>query len=269
MAIGWLDVPTDPTVTVLAAHTVFYAYPAPSVSHVFSGPAGGVFVEYDNANPLDPAVLLTAPLSEPGAVSFVPSLGLPAMSAYAGASGNRLVTYRFDPMMNQAWFSLEIGAGVSGAHNTVSDVAFATGIDGSFLYSATTYDAANMGYPLVRLAWVLNDGMTSAFDATQHVDLESYAPEAMSLPLAGPIAWIDAKSALALAGAAEDTTKTSVQVAIRSPPGLSPMHRKVLPKRVDSLAAAASNGFGYVLSNDSPTASTLHVFAPSCPESDN
>jgi hypothetical protein len=98
------------------------------------------------------------------------------------------------------------------------------------------------------------------------VDIETYNPAlGWGTRAAGPVAWVDADTAVVLAAAATATAQTSVQVAVRKPsPQLAQGRRYVVPIGVGQVGAAASGGFAYVLAADAPDSATLHIFAPGC-----
>jgi len=137
------------------------------------------------------------------------------------------------------------------------------------LWSAPSAIVTDAGDPLIRaarLAWLVADGSATVIDATNHIDLETYSPPlSLGIATAGPIAWLDASTALALAAAPGAQGQTSVQVVKKTPsPSIVPDRRYVLPNGVSALGATSSNGFAYVLAADAPDGATLHVFAPAC-----
>ena len=127
--------------------------------------------------------------------------------------------------------------------------------------------------PGVRVAWLVGSASAKSFGAKAFVDVEVYStPVPWGNVVVGPVASIDASTALVLAAAAGTVTsssagQTSVQVAVSTPkPALATGRRYVLAQSVGQVGAAASGGFGYVLAPGVPGAPgcTLHVFAPGC-----
>jgi hypothetical protein len=118
VAIGTIDVPSDPTARELEATTAVFKYPFSSLA-AFPAPNGGLNVTYDDAaNPQDlPTALLSTPVTTDGIVGVIgepPDGGLavppppdtptvfmhriaalPAGSRLAASSGGRLLAYRF------------------------------------------------------------------------------------------------------------------------------------------------------------------------------
>ncbi len=287
--LAWIDPPADPTLP-LQATSVFAVYPASTFRGGFAGGDGGLFVESDPMQgPLD--ALLVAPLGDPLTVTlFGTPLGMPAETVVGASLGN-LVTFFLDPMTYDANFALVTGAGSANAlNNGEQDVTaagfgrlatymtFGTGPDGSVMLNASRYQVAQDNYSDVRFGWVLADGTQTTFSG-QFSIVESYVPPAGSqgldtpiqAPLAGPVAWLDPERALVLAAAHEATGDTSVQVVSRAmvQPALLPP-RAVLPTPTNATGAAgagsttSTDSFGYVLTADSPSAATVHIYAPDC-----
>ena len=170
--------------------------------------------------------------------------------------------------------------------------AFASGPDGSFLFSASHIQVAESDYTDVRLGWVLGAGNLDAGTGfgSQFTVVEAYSPPAGSggldtpilAPLVGPVAWLDPARAMVLAASAAGmpgtapcvtgTGTTCVQVVTQasSPPAVLPQSAVLMaPTNATGAAGAQSPtsaaSFGYVLTADSPTSSTVHIFAPDCP----
>jgi hypothetical protein len=284
LPLAWIDVPTDPKTTPLVVHTVLQSYGQPTVSMAFVGGGGSLFLEYADAQKAYPAAFLTAPLQDLDAVRLFPSPGIPVNAAPLAASGSRLVVYRWanDGGALTAYFSFETNAGTANAQNageqpqfkemgpTYSQPVLAAGPDGSLLWSTPSVVVNDGGEPVIRaarMAWLVADQNATKLDATVHVDVETYQP---ALPwgsnVAGPMAWLDAKTALALAAAPGVQNQTSVQVATNSPTPaiIGGGRRYVVPVNTTQVGAAASNGLGFVLAADANDAATLHVFAPAC-----
>jgi hypothetical protein len=110
----------------------------------------------------------------------------------------------------------------------------------------------------------------ATFDPAAGIDLEIYnAPQ--GTPSVGPVAMLDARTALVTTSfPANPAAATNVQFVDRQPlairkDGAVP-RRFQIPLPVSQLAAAGSNGLGYVLAVDpaAPTAPTVYVFDPAC-----
>jgi hypothetical protein len=150
--------------------------------------------------------------------------------------------------------------------------SFAQGADGSLLWMTAAGSAPDGGPDVVtsaRLAWLLANGTASAFSVTAKVDVETYpAQPGFCTSVAGPMAWIDPNTALVTAADSNDLTQTVVKIASKAqmPPTILPQSHTIAASIGGQVAAAASNGFGYVLAHDVPAGSdaTVHIFAPSC-----
>jgi hypothetical protein len=192
----------------------------------------------------------------------------------------------------------DISDGPGGFGQVSTGGAFAGGPDGSFLFSAAAYNVSSNYFTDVRFAWVLGagggaDGGTAPFASTYTI-VEPYSPPAgqsaldqtIVSPLAGPIGWLDAQRAMVLAAATTMTpaiglplSGTSVQVVTEesAPPALAQDStgttlRAVLATSTNQAGLATAQSpstaasFGYVLTADSATTSTVHIFAPDCLE---
>ena len=286
LPVAWVDVPVDPLAQAINAQTVLLSYPKPSVLAVHPSSLGGVLLVSADQPNFFPSTQLMAPLQDLSSVQVFPNAGIAMLASPAAASGDRMLTFRWDGTngANAAFFSLETGAGTAGAQNTGEQStlatmgqvypknAFAQGPDGSLLWSAPSVENADGGTSNVRgvrVAWLLADTKAMQPDARTFLDIELYSP---SLPWAegpsvvGPIAWLDAQTALVLAASTQNTAQTSVQVATRSSTTvtLAPGRRHILPLAPEKLGATSANGIGYVLAEDAVDSATVHVFAPLC-----
>jgi hypothetical protein len=287
LQVAWVDVPVDPLAGSMAAQTVLLGYPAATVQAMFASQLGGVLVAAADPSKFYPSAQLLAPLMDLAQLQIFPNAGIPAGSVPVTASGDRVVSYRWDG--NNAayapYFSLETGAGTASAQNageqglvtTMGPVhsasVFSQGNDGSVLWAAPSVSVGADGAPptirSVRLAWILGGASGMQFDARTFVDVEPYSPEeplGNGPALLGPVAWVDAQTALVLAASPSNTSQTSVQVATRSGAmaQLAAGKRYVLPNTTDKLGAASTNGIAYVLADDASDSATVHVFAPGC-----
>ncbi len=285
--LAWIDVPSDPLATSLQARAAFDTMTLAAITSSWAATDGSLYVADQDPLHFSPVAQIKAPLKDGDTLGFEPAAGVPTGAAYVAASANRLVVARNDPASFTTFFSFENGPGTATTQNggeqstlsgvdggagmgpTAAQATYAQGSDGSVLWSTATIvldDAGTPSLATARLAWLVSDGTTTTFDPTAHVDLEVYAtPQPLGTPLVGPIAWIDANTALVLAAAHELPTETSVQVAVKTPtPALAQGRRTIVPVGVGSLGASASNGFGYVLEADPTGTLMLHVFAPGC-----
>jgi hypothetical protein len=278
-------VPQDPFLPEFNATTVFVGYGQPSWSYLFPAVTGSAFLLNGDSTQAYPTVLLTAPVADSSTLALSPSPDIAAGASPVAASGSRIVTFHYlgDPSYLAA-FSFETGAGTSSAQNSGEQMTtamgqtgpqgyVAQGPDGSLLWDAPTVSLPDGGPDTTvtsRMAWILASATATTFDASVHVDVESYAamPPGFGAAVAGPMAWIDTNTVLVTAAAPEDTAQTSVQIASRAmtPPSIVAAHRYVVPVDVGHIGAASSNGFGYVLVQDDPmnATATVHVFAPTC-----
>jgi hypothetical protein len=156
--------------------------------------------------------------------------------------------------------------------------AYASSADGAFFWAhvaltqpltapqpPTTLVRAAKGYFLVA------DGAAN-FDPAAGIDLEAYpGPPALGpgQVVLGPVAMLDAKTAMVTtAFPGNPTTTTNVQFVDRQPLAVRTPQKFQITLPVGQLAAAGSNGLGYVLANDvtQPVGSTLsvYVFDPGC-----
>jgi hypothetical protein len=282
LPIAWLDVPSDPRATTLPARTVLQSFGEASIAQTFAGPNGALFLVNGNATKFFPGALVVPPLDDLATVGLFPSAGIANGAGPVSASGSRLVLYRWsnDSGVFNTSFSFETGAGTGNAQSTAetavtaaigptySQPTFAQGADGSVVWTTPTavlVDGGDAQIKSARVAWIVADASATTFDATAHVDIETYAPPlTWGTSVAGPLAVLDNATALVLAAAPGVQGQTSVQVAKKSPPSLVPNKRYVVPVGVTQVGAAASNGFGYVLAADSTESATIHVFAPAC-----
>jgi hypothetical protein len=286
LAVASLDVPSDPLVTSLQATTVFDIVSVGSLAAAWATTDGSLFLFDDDPTQSLPVASLNAPLVDGQTLGFLASPGIPAGAAPVVPSGSRLVVAQWQGTATpyQTYFSFETGAGTSSAQNsgeqptftvigpTAPVSMFAQGNDGSILWNtatSVTEDGGVNDLGSTRVAWLVANGASTQFAPTQFLDVELYVPTVpYGTPVVGPVAWIDANTALVLASAAENLAQTSVQLAVAAPgPSLVDGGRYVVPQVVGQVGVAASGGYGYVLAagGATPGAScTLHVFAPGC-----
>lgn len=208
LAIGSIDVPSDPTVKTLRAKTTLVSYPFPTAV-AFPAPRGGLFLVHNDANQGFPTAILSGPPPDgaklglanavdagPFDAGFMPSMGTltmfrvtaPAGSSVVASTGARLVIYRY-PLL----FNLLTGAGTSAAA-TQGDFAltppvvaigplmapaatFASGADGALIMAAPI-QVVPMGdcncYSNGRVQWVFPNAVATAPDVNQYVDVATW-----------------------------------------------------------------------------------------------
>ncbi len=280
--IATLTVPTDPTVTEMVASTVFDTLQVTSVDAVFPDIAGGIYLVREDPTKVFPAARIAAPLNDLDTLSFSPTAGASAIASVAAASGTRLVTFRqengapFD-----SFFSLETAAATGSAQNAgeqsllasmgqnYANSYLAQGPKGGLLWTTLNVNVPDGGPATTvsaRLAWVLADGTATSFDGTTHVDVATYNLAGIpNADLPGPSAWVDDNNAIVISAVVGNTAQSLVQMATRSgTPGLVPNRSWQLGFDPGSLAVAASNGFGYVLTPDLTAGANVHVFGTTC-----
>jgi hypothetical protein len=112
----------------------------------------------------------------------------------------------------------------------------------------------------------------ASIDPAAAVDLEVYPSLPLGTPSVGPAAMLDSNTAMVTtANPANPGAVTNVSFVTRQPLGLV-KNADMQPRRfqitlnVAQLAAAGSNGLGYVLAVDpaAPTTPQIHVFDPAC-----
>lgn len=279
--VAWLDAPTDPTVKSVTATSVFLTIPVPAIETVLSDGVGGIYVIRNDGAASFPTGHLQAPLKDLDTVAFFPLAGIPMGHGPFGASGTRVVTAAVQGQY-QLQLSLETGAATAGAQNLgAQDVTsmlgpmsgpFYTsqGPDGSLVVAGNAlelFDGGGGDVTSARVTWLLADGKATAFDASKLVDVEPYMPRlGIGTDAPGPIAWLDANTVLVLSAPNSNTQQTAVQVASRAGamPAMVPNRKFVLAFHPSQLAAAGSNGFGYVLSPGQTGGADVTVFGTGC-----
>lgn len=279
--IASLSVPTDPTVTQMTATTVFDTLQVPSVDIVLPDASGGIYLVRADAAKSYPAARVTAPLKDLDTLAFAPTAGLPANSGVAAASGTRLVTFRQENGATfDTFFSLETAAATGSAQNageqstlasmgeTYAPSYLAQSPNGGLLWSTASVNTPDGGpnqTVSARLAWVLQDQNATKFDATTHVDVQSYGLTGLGGDLPGPAAWVDDNTAIVISAPQSNTAQSLVQVATRNgTPSIAPNRSFQLAFHPSELAVTASGGFGYVLTPDQTAGANVHVFGTSC-----
>jgi hypothetical protein len=211
LPLAVLDVPSDPTVTVLRAATKLVSYPFPKAVG-FPAPDGGLFVALADPAQGFPAALVQAPLADdaslelataadagatdasaadsgagaapaPGVIAMYRASGVPAGSALVAASGDRLVLHRLPSTFNlvsaagTARVAVQPEATLVAPLVPLGAATFAQGPDGT-----VTMAAAVVADPAgdcnctthARLQFVFPNAASTATDVNQLVDVETY-----------------------------------------------------------------------------------------------
>lgn len=288
--IAYTEVPTNPFATKIGVTTVLATLNRPASDPLVLVPRGNdtALLLDANAATAFASVPVEPPLTDPTVLN---STGI-VFSAGAGpvaVSGSRLITGQITAA-GAASFAFVNAAG-SAAPQTQPDVAFATGTpaagpqffsqsaDGAVFWAFVSLNAAppppGPPPPTIRAAkgyFLVADSAATTFDAAAGIDLEVYAAAPLGTPSVGPVAMLDSKTAMVTtANPANPATITNVGFVTRSPLALL-KNADMTPRRfqitlpVSQLAAAGSNGIGYVLAVDpaAPLAPTVYVVDPAC-----
>jgi hypothetical protein len=283
--IAYADVPADPFASKIPVTTVLATYSRPASDPVTLFPRGNdtaLLVDLNvatayAATPVEP------PLVEP-AVFGSQGIAFTAASTPLAVSGSRLVMGQINAS-SAASFGFVAAAG-SASPATSPDVAIATATPAAGpQYFAQSADGAvfwahvSLAPPplppnpqLIRAAkgyFLVPDAM-GAFDPAAGIDLEIYGVP-VGTQTVGPAAMLDARTALVTTAAPANPALSNVGFVTRQPLALvknadNTPRRFGLTVPVSQLAAAGSNGLGYVLAVDpaAPTTPTVHVFDPAC-----
>jgi hypothetical protein len=287
--LAYVDVPPDPFAKTIAVTTVLASHNRPATDPIGLAARGNdtaLLVDFNAASAFASAPV-EPPIVEP--VSFS-STGF-AFTAGAGpvaVSGNRLVMNQI-AANGQVAFAFVSAAGsgtpMTGPDTPIPTAAPATGpqffaqsADGAvfWAYVALNMPPGGMQPPAIRAAkgyFLVADG-AAPFDPAAGIDLEVYpgAPPP-GTPSVGPVAMLDAKTVMVTtSNPANPGMLTNVSFVTRGPPLAFVKNADMNPRRfpltlpVSQLAAAGSNGIGYILAVDpmAPTAPTVHVFDPAC-----
>lgn len=281
--LAYLDVPSDPFQKKLTATTVLAGVNEPSGTPFALFPRAGdsaFLVDVAAPPPIYPTAKVEPPLVEPVSLTAGP---VPSTNGNVpvGSSGTRLVMRRVDAA-NQVIFAFVNGAGDTPTNGgdvpapalgpIVGPESIALSPDGAMLYLFSEFVAGGLPPPPppttkgVKASFLLADA-ASNFDvtATAAVEIATYAGIAAGTPVVGGSAMFDSKTALVTtADPANVPGLTNVQVLARAPLGLVAGKKAQIPLGPGALAAAASNGLGYVLASESATAATVYVFDPGC-----
>ncbi|MDB5213333.1 MAG: hypothetical protein JWO86_1260, partial [Myxococcaceae bacterium] len=289
VSIAYVDVPPDPFADKIHVTTVLAAFDRPAADPLTLFPRGNdtALLVDGNVAASYPSAPIEPPLVEP--VSFASTtIAITPSSTPLAMSGSRLIVGKIDPAQN-ALFAFVNGAGsatpmttpdtpIATAGPMTTPQFFAQSADGAVFWAYIALTAPPP-YPmgaLIRAAkgyFLVADGTAAAFDPAAGIDLEVYGGAPVGTPSVGPVAMLDSKTAMVtVASPANPTMQTNVEFITKSPALAIVKNADMSPRRfpitlpVSQLAAAGSNGLGYVLAVDpmTPTAPTVYVFDPGC-----
>ncbi|MCC6898921.1 MAG: hypothetical protein IT377_08095 [Polyangiaceae bacterium] len=283
--LAWVDLPSDPKATSLTLSSVGVTLAgATTLGAVYPAGPGGFLAVEANAASFYPAAQITPPVPNASTLSAYPSTGLAAGATIVAAAGDRLVSFRVDASGKPVvpTFGLVDKAGTSSAQSgseksfafetptALSAHHFASGFDGTVLWSTNRVFRDSADLPMTKavvLRWLLAPG-SSAFDASAEVDLASYADADWGTVRRGPVALVDASTAVTTVAYPVDPQQTLVRAVQKSGTTLTlGSATAVLPFPVGQIGVAANRKLGFVLTPASTTLSlktTLHVYAPGC-----
>ena len=280
--MAYADVPPDPFAAKIPVTTILATYNRPASDPVTLFPRGNdtaLLVDLNVASayasaPVEP------PLVEP-AVFNSTGIAFTAASSPLAVSGSRLVMGQITAA-SAATFGFVAAAG-SASPATSPDVTIATATPAAGpQYFAPSADGAvfwahvSLAPPpvapnpqLIRAAkgyFVVPDA-TGAFDPASGLDLEVYGLP-VGTQTVGPAAMLDAKTALVTTSVPTNPALSNVGFVTRQPLALvknadNTPRRFGLTVPVSQLAAAGSNGLGYVLAVE-PSGPMVYVFDPAC-----
>lgn len=287
LPLAYADVPADPFAAKISVTTTLATYGRPATDPVTLFPRGNdtaLLVDLNVATayastPVEP------PLVEP-TVFGSQGITFTAGSSPVAVSGSRLVMAQISPLGVPS-FGFVAAAG-SATPTTTPDVTiptatpatgpqfFAQSADGAIFwaYVALTTPPPGPPPPAARAAkgYFLVGNPTGPFDPAGGIDLEVYGGAVLGTPTVGPVAMLDAKTAMVATSIPANPAQTNISFVTRQPLAIMKNADNVTPRRfqitlpVSQLAAAGSNGLGYVLAVDpgAPAAPTVYVFDPAC-----
>ena len=286
LPLAYADVPPDPFAAKISVQTVLATYSRPAADPVVLFPRGNdtaLLVDLNVATayastPVEP------PLVEP-AVFGSQGITFTAGSTPVAVSGSRLVMGQVNAAGLPS-FGLIAAAG-SATPTATPDVAiptaaptsgplyFAQSADGAIFWAlvSLTPPPAPPAVQAIRAArgYFLVADQAAPIDPTLGLDLEVYGGAALGTQTVGPVAMLDSRTVMITTSTPANPAQTNVGFVTRQPLGLlknadNTPRRFQITLPVNQLAAAGSNGLGYVLAVDplAPTAPTVYVFDPAC-----
>ncbi len=294
LPIAWIDVPADPFAAKLTVQSALPLYNRPAgdgPTMLARGGDSALIMKVDQAQNY-PTAFVSAPFVEPFTVTTTP-LTFTAGTGPVAVSGTRLVMRGINGATNVFSFGLIQTAGGPNPQNlgdtvmadagAASSEQYAQSADGAVLWvthALTTIPNPNPPPPTVTVvrairAYFLIANEQANVDQSAGIDVETYNPPIVGPggAVIGPSAMLDSKTAMVVHAAKENLNQTAVQFIRRDP--LEVIKEGAAPKRVvlpiapgTVVAAAGSNGVGYIVANDvvgPPTNATVYVFDPACP----
>ncbi|MBK6459529.1 MAG: hypothetical protein IPF92_00740 [Myxococcales bacterium] len=224
LAVGWLDVPSDPAPAELRAESKYVTFNAPSLGSVFPYPGERMLVGQQSSGS---AFGITEPPF--GAAIALQTAILPS-GQLAASSGDRVVLLRAVGGTSAPVLSLVTGAGTP-TPNAGADQSVAAGGNASYNYAsghfatspggavAMSWHMTNSASPFnnnavaARLSFLLKDDKDVSFASSDFIDYATFPAPGVNpniSNLAGPIAWADDTTLLATYATPGDTGRTSV-----------------------------------------------------------
>lgn len=286
--LAYVEPPRDPFAAKIEAVSVLGSYNRKAETTSLFARAGDSALLVGQTAAFSSAIL-EAPIAEPFALGATPTAPITSY-APAAVSGSRLL---MSAVVSQAAsFYLVDGAGTAtptnGAVTTVTSTAtvstartFASAADGTVFWATGAHQGTIVG-PTTRAAraYFLVPGATDAIDAAEGIDIELYNASIVggNASIFGAAqassAMVDSKTALVAMQARENDKQTAVQFVRRDPIAVvkladgSAPRRQILPVKIGNVVAAAgTNGIGYLVANDDdgPSAgASVFVLDPAC-----
>lgn len=289
--LAYADVPPDPFATKILVTTVLATNNRPATDPVTLVPRGNdtaLLIDLNGATAFASAPV-EPPLAEPASFGSNP-IAFTAGFGPAAVTGSRLVMAQISAVGVPS-FAFVNAAG-SATPQTLPDVPiptatpasgpqfFTQSADGAVFWAFVALTIAPGGppppapQPAIRAAkgYFLVPDAAGTFDPMAGVDLEAYGVGLpLGTPSVGPVALLDSKTALVTTSIPANPAQTNVSFVTRQPLAIlknsdGSLRRFPIALAVSQLAAAGSNGLGYVLAVDPllPAAPTVYVFDPSC-----
>jgi hypothetical protein len=284
--LAYVDVPPTPFVDAIPVANVLPSWNRPGAEPVLLLPGEGdtALLIGLNAAASYPSGRVVPPLIEPLEITATP-IPFPAGSGPVASSGGRLVMNR--TVTGTPFFAFVDGAGSTtpqagaemtpeGAAPVAASQAFGQSGGAVFWSVAELNVPPDSPLPVVidaaRGYFLVPDG-NAGFVASASVLLESYPGDAVGpgAAVAGPVAMLDGQTALVTTAAPANLGQTNVRFVRRQPLDLvrngdDQPRSDLLALAVGQLAAAGSNGIGYVLAVDpgAPSTPTVYTYDPAC-----
>lgn len=293
LSVVWIDLPTNANPTTIPTTGAALQF---QDSYSWSYPADGdnfFLVKNDPTNSY-PSARLEPPLKDGDSVALSPCGGLPTGANIVGASGTRLIQFRIDSSTGpfKPIFGFENAGGTQNSQyggdadlsadtgNVPTDIGahrFASTYNGGLLWATNeivTVDAGIQQADAVVVRWPLLNSADTTFNGKRSVVIQQYPLYSYNTLYAGPMAQIDANTALVTAALPSNTNQTLVRVVKRNgdtlsvTPALSSAGYQV-PASLGSIGLAAGRRFAYLLvPNQAPSGSTpdtaIKIFDPEC-----